>query len=133
MVLLLPDLNPLCYFVKSFVEVNVSATSHKSKNSLKAAFEREWSKSDVNLSRPTEVLVEARHRACTDPEAGIFEQHLHMVMVNACAKQVVNTVTQYLTSLKKEVTKLSDPYLTATLYAEFSSVGKRRGVDRNNR
>ena len=94
----------------------MSATSYKSMNSHKAVFEREWSKTDVDLSRPTEVLLEARLRACTDFEAGIFEQHLHMVMVNACAKQVVNTVMQYLTSLKKEVTKLSDPYLTATLY-----------------
>ncbi|EYC05838.1 hypothetical protein Y032_0080g1391 [Ancylostoma ceylanicum] len=118
MVLLLPDLNPLCYFVWSCIEAKVSATSHKSKNSLKAAFARKWCGTAVNLSRPTEVLHEAQLRICIDSEAGIFEQHRHMVMINACAKHVVNTLLQYLTSLEKEVTKLSDPYLTATLYTD---------------
>ncbi|EYC29036.1 hypothetical protein Y032_0007g3552 [Ancylostoma ceylanicum] len=67
-------------------------------NSLQAALEREWSKIDINLRRPTEVLLEGRLTACTDAEANTFEQHLNVVMFNACAEQVVNTVLQHLSS-----------------------------------
>ncbi|EYC24984.1 hypothetical protein Y032_0012g1620 [Ancylostoma ceylanicum] len=72
----------------------MSATSYKSVNSLQAAFKRELSKIDIKLRWPAAVLLEGRLTACTDAEADTFEQHLDVVTVNACAKQVVNTVLQ---------------------------------------
>ncbi|EYC19268.1 hypothetical protein Y032_0025g1279 [Ancylostoma ceylanicum] len=55
----------------------VSATSHNKLNSLRAAFEREWSSTDVNLSQPEEGVA-----AYTDAEYQKISAAIKILIAN---------------------------------------------------